>query len=314
MNTSPSPIHLALAFDQNFVMPLYVLLTSIFENNKQNTLHIHAIAAGVPTDERDKIVRFAKTHKSDISFYEVDEAYVASFATSQDSRYGLATFYRLLLPAMLPATVKKIIYIDVDIIVTGDLAELYNIDISTVPIAAVPDPVEWDRPDLGIPDRANYFNAGVLLINIELWKKQEIAEKAIRFLKEYPEKATYVDQDALNAVLIGNWRKLEDKFNYTYRVVPVASKKYLDNLLKSKTIIHYNESTKPWHRHCGSPLKYIYHEYFRKSPIAHMSPYFPIKLTKQNMYNMAKYSLLNIYINNEIAVSLWRKIKGVKPR
>ena len=309
MSTHNSFIHLALAFDQNFITPFYVLLTSVFENNKHNNLQIHAVATGVGTEERQKIADFVKSNNALISFYEVDEAYVASFATSKDSRYGLATFYRLLLPAMLPLQIEKIIYIDVDVIVIGDLAELYNIPIPGVPIAAVPDPVEWDRLDLDIPDRANYFNAGVLLINIALWKSQHIAEKAIKFLKEHPEKAIYVDQDALNAVLIGNWLKLGDKFNYTYRVVPRASQTFLNELLKSKTIIHYNESVKPWHRHSASPLKYVYHNYFRKSPISHKNNYFPIKYSAKNVYEIIKYSLFNAYINYESAVSGWRRIK-----
>lgn len=309
MDIPSSTLHLALAFDQNFITPLYVLLTSIFDNNAHNRLHIHAIATGVDQDERQAILRFAESRGAHLSFYEVDEAYVASFATFSDARYGLATFYRLLLPALLPSDVTKIIYIDVDIIVVGDLAKLYNIDIADVPIAAVPDPVEWDRPDLGIPDRANYFNAGVLLINIALWKQQQIAEKAIDFLKQYPEKATYVDQDALNAVLIGNWKKLDDKFNYTYRVVPVIPRVELKKIVATKVIIHYNESAKPWHRHSSSPLKYLYHQYFIKSPVAHQNPYFPVKISKQYLFKVMKYSLLNLYLQNETLVKVWRKVK-----
>jgi lipopolysaccharide biosynthesis glycosyltransferase len=310
MSNPSSTLHLALAFDQNFVTPLYVLLTSIFDNNAHNQLHIHAVATGVSQAERQAIVRFVESRDAHLSFYEIDESYVASFATFSDVRYGLAVFYRLLLPAMLPANVRKLIYIDVDTIVVGDLVQLYNIPLTDVPVAAVADPVEWDRPDLGIPDRANYFNSGVLLINIDLWKQQQIAEKAINFLKQYPEKATYVDQDALNAVLIGNWKKLDDKFNYTYRVVPVIPRKDLEKIVATKVIIHYNESAKPWHRHSASPLKYLYHQYFIKSPVAHQSPYFPVKISKQYLYKSLKYSLLNLYLQNETLVRVWRKIKS----
>jgi lipopolysaccharide biosynthesis glycosyltransferase len=309
MDTSSSPLHLALAFDQNFVTPLYVLLTSIFANNAHNQLHIHAVATGVSEAERTKITNFIESQHASISFYQIDESYVASFATSEDVRYGLAIFYRLLLPAMLPASVRKLIYIDVDIIVVGDLAELYNTPLEDVPVAAVADPVEWDRPDLGIPDRANYFNSGVLLINIDLWLRQQIAEKAISFLKQYPEKVTYPDQDALNATLIGNWRKLDNKFNYTYRAVPVIPRKELEKIVATKVIIHYNESAKPWHRHSASPLKYLYHQYFVKSPVAHQNPYFSVKISKQYLYKTVKYSLLNLYLQNEILVKVWRKIK-----
>jgi lipopolysaccharide biosynthesis glycosyltransferase len=302
-------IHLAFGFDQNFVTPFYVLLTSIFANNKKQRFHLHIIATGVSVHDREGLVAFIKHNNSVVFFYDVDEAYVASFSSANsDARYGLATYYRLLLPAMLPKAVKKVIYLDVDIIVVGSLGELYHTQVADVPVAAVPDPVEWDRPDLGV-NREDYFNAGVLLINTDLWIKQEISYQAIAFLREFPEKATYVDQDALNYVLINNWRKLPEKFNLTYRAVPLQSRAASIDFVKSRTIIHYNEGAKPWHYHSTSPLKFLYHHYFKLSPKRNEHPYLPLRLSQQQIKQLTKYKLLNFYINQPFIVKCWRILK-----
>ena len=308
--SSTSTIAIALAFDQNFITPLYVLLTSIFANNKGISFDIYAIATGVTDEQKAKLSNYVNENESTINFYRIDREYVASFATSSDARYGLAAFYRLLLPGLLPAGVGKVLYMDIDIVVVGNLAELYSTDITHIPVAAVPDPVEWDRPDLGIANRTDYFNSGVLLINVPLWKEQRVSEQAIDFLKKHPEKAIYVDQDALNAVLLNNWFKLDDKFNFTYRVVPFSSKKILKEFIKNKTIIHYNESTKPWHRLSTNRLDFLYHEYFKLSPLAGGNSYHPLVLSPTNIKRLIKLKLNYYYFNAPYLSTLWRKLKS----
>jgi lipopolysaccharide biosynthesis glycosyltransferase len=310
MLVSNSAINIALAFDQNFITPLYVLLTSIFYNNRRDEISIHAIATGITEQQKQELTDYVTINHSSINFYQIDREYVASFATSSDSRYGLAAFYRLLLPGMLPESVSKVIYMDIDTIVVGKLSELYDIDLAHVPVAAVPDPVEWDRPDLGITSRADYFNSGVLLMNIALWKEQKVSEQAISFLKKYPEKATYVDQDALNAVLINNWLKLNDKFNFTYRVVPFESRANLREFIKNKIIIHYNESTKPWNRVSSNKLDFLYHEYFKMSPKAALNPYHAFVFSRQNLKKLVKVKIDYLYFNAPLFSYLWRKIKS----
>jgi lipopolysaccharide biosynthesis glycosyltransferase len=309
MKGTDKVVNIALAFDQNFVIPLFTLLTSIFYNNKGTIFDIYAIATGISAHQKQELSDYAQANSATIQYYEINQAYVTSFATSSDPRYGLAAFYRLLLPGMLPENVSKVIYMDIDIIVVGNLSELYDIDIAHVPVAAVPDPVEWDRPDLGIANRADYFNSGVLLMNIPLWKEQKVSERAIDFLKKYPEKATYVDQDALNAVLINNWLKLDDKFNFTYRVVPFESRKSLRALIKNKIIIHYNQSTKPWHRVSSNKLDFLYHEYFKISPKAALNPYHEFVFSEQDLKKLIKIKLDYLYFNTPLFSYLWRKIR-----
>ena len=277
-------IHIALAFDQNFLTPFYVLLTSVFENNKQSNFYIHAIATGIDGDEKKRIITYVEGNNSKILFYELQKKHLETVVMPvTDPRYTLANFYRLFFPILISNAVSKVIYLDTDIVVIGDLAKLYDINVGSVPFAAVLDPGKEIRHDLGINEPDKYFNSGVLLMNLDKWREQKISEKALQFVSKYPEKCIYVDQCALNAVSIDNWMRLDTRFNVMGQYVPVIKKKYYKDFLKGKVIIHFN-IRKPWDRLCQMRLKYLYYYYYHKSPQA----------SRGRLYTNFNYSIKNI--------------------
>ena len=271
-------IHLALAFDQNFLTPFYVLLTSIFENNPHHKIVFHTIAAGVDQPERNHIIKFVQQHKCKIVFYEIDKKLVEKFVLPAHIHFSAATYYRLYFPELVPAEIGKLLYIDTDIIVIGDLAELYNQNIDSVPAAAVVDAMIPVRHDLGIYNFGQYFNAGVMLINLALWNSQKISERAIEYLGEYPENIVLADQDALNAILKDNWKPLNNKFNITFYDMPeYLPKKKFNEFLKDKVIIHYTTQNKPWMLSCTNRLRFLYQHYLKLSPHSDKQKYTDLK-------------------------------------
>jgi lipopolysaccharide biosynthesis glycosyltransferase len=115
-------IHIALAFDQNFIVPFYVLLTSIFLNNKNNNLLFHTITEGIDQKQKDEITSFVQGNNAEITFYSVDVKLVQQFILSLDAPHVTsATYYRLYFPELVPTSVNKLLYLDIDIIVNGDL-------------------------------------------------------------------------------------------------------------------------------------------------------------------------------------------------
>ena len=284
VKNSGNTIHIALAFDQNFLTPFYVLLTSVFENNKQSNFYIHAIATGIDGAEKKRIINYVEANNSKILFYELQKKHLETVVMPvTDPRYTLANFYRLFFPILISDTINKVIYLDTDIVVIGDLATLYNTNVEAVPFAAVLDPAKEIRVDLGIREPNSYFNSGVLLMNLDNWREQKISEKALQFVSQYPEKCIYVDQCALNAVSINNWIRLDSRFNVMGQYVPVIKKKYYKDFLKDKVIIHFN-IRKPWDRLCQMRLKYLYYYYYHKSPQA----------SSGRLYNNFNYSIKNI--------------------
>ncbi len=109
-------------------------------------------------------------------------------------------------------------------------------------------PVPGDlHTKLGIAHKVDYFNSGVLLMNITEWKKQQITKKAIQFLQDFPKNILIADQDALNAVLKNNWLKISNRFNLTYFDVPAdLPERQLKAYLKDKVIIHFTPKFRPF--------------------------------------------------------------------
>jgi lipopolysaccharide biosynthesis glycosyltransferase len=287
-------IHIALAFDKNYITPFYVLLTSIFTNNRDCNFYFYVIASGLKENELKRISEFIKRHNADIKFYEIDHTQVSNLVMPEKSHFAPSTYYRLFFPSMVPENISKLLYIDTDIVVINSLSELYNTEV-ILPIAATLDPKEEVRPELGIFEKGKYFNAGVLLINLEKWKKANVLEKSIKYLKDYPEKIKLVDQDALNAVLIDNWQKLPNKYNVTFYDVPEnIQRKQINAFLKDKIIIHYSTQNKPWLLGCTNRLRFLYDYYLKLSP-------YPDKLTygynAKPYWKLARRSLKELLID-----------------
>jgi len=259
-------LHIAFAFDQQFVTPFYVLLTSIFLNNKKCKFTFHVIAEGVGNGERKKIAAFVSHNNCEINFYQISSEIVSGFKIPENSHFSPSTYFRIFFPALINKEIKKLLYLDTDIIVIGDLLDLYNTTVS-LPIGACVDKKIQKRPELGIHEEDKYFNAGVLLINLDEWKRQHISEKTIQFLNDFPEKIRWVDQDALNAVLKDNWHQIPAKYNVTFYDIPeYLKKKEFENFLKDKVIIHYTTQNKPWLLTCVNRFRFLYYYYLRKSP------------------------------------------------
>nr|MBA2761518.1 glycosyltransferase family 8 protein [Segetibacter sp.] len=215
-----------------------------------------------------------------------------------DSQFTIATYYRLYFHALIPEGIDKLLYIDTDTIVIGDLKELYNIDIGNAPIAAVADPVPELRSDLGLYKEGQYFNAGVLLIDIKNWREQKVTENALQFILDHPEKIQYVDQDALNATLIDKWFRIDKKYNlsYLYVSLQVPAKA----LIKDAVIIHYTTSLKPWHCLAKNKLRYLYQRYLKMSPKSNEKKYIDFKWTLPIVRTFVRMRIKEFYFNKEI--------------
>ena len=257
-------MHLALNFEQNYVTPFYVFLTSVFENNAGSSFTFHVITSGLPAADEAGLKSYVQAKGSELVFYS-PQNFAADFTNHGFSR---ATFYRLLFASLLPPEVTKFLYIDVDVVVIGKLRELYDTDTQGLPLAAVPEPSMQFRPDLGHKEGDLYFNAGVLLIDRVRWNQQQISERAIAFLQANHQRIPYADQDALNATLVGNWRPLSPRFNVMSIYVPHRIRKQaIADFLRDKVVIHYTHTAKPWHAHCSNRLRFLYYKYLRLSPV-----------------------------------------------
>jgi lipopolysaccharide biosynthesis glycosyltransferase len=299
MDAKKSTLNIALAFDQNFTTPVYVLLTSIFTNNASYHISFHVIAEGLDKITKDDISLFVEKNNGSISYYSVEKKVVQQFILSKDAPHVTsATYYRLFFPELVSESINYLLYLDTDIIVIGDLGRLFQTSLSPFPLGAVADPKIIKRPDLGIDNGGGYFNAGVLLIDLKEWKRQRVTEKTVEFLNSSGEKIVLGDQDALNFVLANNWHKLQRCYNVTFYDIPIRLKrKELTGYLKDKVIIHYTTQHKPWLLTSHNRLRYLYYDYFRKSPQAGSNMYADVKLRKKYWYKLFKRQLKELLVD-----------------
>lgn len=307
-------IHFALAFDDKYINPFYVLLGSIFLNNKQNGIIIHIIVTGISQAEKEAITTYVIENSGKIIFYEVDLNYVSKLIVPEKDENPLtgAMYYRLFFPFLVSPEVTRLLYIDVDTIVVGDLAGLADINLRGRPAGAVTDTDMPVRSDLNIFSTENYFNSGVLLIDIAVWKEQRISEHALKIIQEEPERIKqYPDQDALNIALKDNWYRLPTKYNLMRLYVPnEVPKRRFPLFLKDQKIIHYN-GKKPWFSDCEHRLRHVYQQYAKSSPHPEASRITKVSLSKEKRDKLLRSRLIEFYFDQPELVSLWRRVKAL---
>lgn len=130
-------IHIALAADSNYLVPITVVLQSIFDNNRGEDITIYLLYLEGTLKEEDLLflTDFTRQRKGTFTELKIKQEQIDGFS---ETRHGKATLLRLCLPNLLPG-LNKILYLDGDIIVNGDLSPLFDLDISGYHVAAAKD-------------------------------------------------------------------------------------------------------------------------------------------------------------------------------
>lgn len=107
-------------------------------------------------------------------------------------------------PELLPKDIDRVLYLDCDIIVDGDVSKMYFSEIKDISAIVTTDfmSIQAGNPKrLGYDERHGYFNSGMMLINISYWREHDILQRSINYIKENSEILFLYDQDVLNYVL-----------------------------------------------------------------------------------------------------------------
>lgn len=251
-----------------------VFLSSIKKTNNSNRITVFVLSEALTEESKNSLMKIVAGTYIILNFIKIDLSTLPPLPLEGKAHISVATYYRILLPFILPDDIDKVLYLDCDMLVLDDLLPLYNSDISKLNAAAT---IDMFNDDKRINERlmyavdAGYFNAGMLLINLENWRRNKISEKAIDFIKNYPEKCEAHDQDALNHALNGSYLKVSARYNmqldffcdYKYLIVNSSYYPDIENSRKNPCIIHFTGPTKPWLKNCNHPYK-IFWDYFQE--------------------------------------------------
>ena len=155
----------------------------------------------------------------------------------------MSNYLRLLLARMLPATVKRVIYLDSDLVVIGDLGPLWSMDLEGGAIAGVQDDKAMHfemRRGSARKDATKYLNSGVLLIDLAKWRESDCEKRLIDVIGSY-ERLPHHDQSAINLALPDEALLISTRWNF----IPVIVWDE-DHVPEQPVIVHYAGACKPW--------------------------------------------------------------------
>lgn len=188
---------------------------------------------------------------SQIINIRVDQNMFNSYKTGDLINY--TTFFRYLIPDLV--TSDRSLYLDCDLLVTGDLSELFYMDMEGKPVAAVASACAWESDPYG-------FNAGVLLIDNSLWRSNSYISQLLKLTEEKQAEVAMADQSILNIFFQHNWKEIDSTYNYlvgldyNYRAAELSR---LENSLPK--IIHFAGTHKPWHTYSSTRLRELWWTY-----------------------------------------------------
>lgn len=271
MARDPNEIVVAFGVDINYAPHLAVTIASIVANAPGARFRFMIIHDGVPPSHQSQVETAAPGQI--FEWHEIADTRLLEI--EGHNHITRASYFRFAIPAFAPSDAKRVIYLDCDLVVLGDLREMVRIDLKGNMVGAVRDPA-IDSEDFArrwgkTPKRGAYFNAGVLLLDIEMIRSTGTFESAIKILRENREKCTFADQCALNFLMWDHWTPIDPTWNVQRRTVIQEGTPCYLTAEEMKTgyrpkIIHFTETNKPWSPDAYHPYVWTYYKYLRQTP------------------------------------------------
>jgi lipopolysaccharide biosynthesis glycosyltransferase len=274
------PLTIVCAADDKYVMPLTVTINSVLANLRNHQqIVVFVIDGGIRQSNKHKIINSLSTEKVDVKIQWVQPRADLLEKMKVSGHVTVATYFRLLIPDLLPDWFNKAIYLDGDIVVNEDLGKLWDLELGDNYLLAVQDTSApyvsspaglTNYKELGIPSDWKYFNAGVLAINLQKWRTDSVSAKVIQYLAENEEHVRWWDQDGLNAILAGKWGELDPKWNvmllpHLYDCPSLRNNTFNEDvyngIVKNPCILHFASSSKPWTYNYRFPAKDLFFQY-----------------------------------------------------
>lgn len=260
-------MNILITSDSKYLKQILVLLKSIELNNigKHNVYLMYR-------ESEKMILSGVNKDVFNINYIEVDDKYLDEYP-QLEKRYPVEIYYKLIAHLHLPKDIDRILYLDPDIVVKGDISEFYNYDFkdnyyvatSHVKMACK----KFNDIRLGLGKEIPYINVGVLLINLEALRKIDVKRDIDEFLKNNRYKMMLPDQDIISC-LYGNKAIILDDIIYNLGEKNFRQRRLVDKNMNidfvenNVKIIHYYGRNKPWNKNYRGVLNKYYNEYESK--------------------------------------------------
>ena len=261
---------LLLTLDENYLRPCQVMLDSFFAGNpEERDVTVYLLHSGIPTGKLEKLAGFCTGFGAELKPMIVDTALFESAPTSK--RYPKEMYYRLLSPLILPRELDRVLYLDPDMLIINPLRPLWELDLHGKTFAAA--------SHTGLTEMANeinqvrldteheYFNSGVMLIDLNAARKLVTAEDVFRCVSEHEKELILPDQDVFNMLYGKETQPIDDVVwnydvrNYSKYLIRSSGRHDLNWVMQNTAVLHFCGKNKPWKEDYKNPFGMLYLHY-----------------------------------------------------
>ena len=267
-----SEIHVCIACNDNYAPHGAALIASIMENKVENDqLVFHILSDKLSQKTKSKMEKMNDQWNFEIEFIDFSDEIYRGFPELGGTH---TPYFRLAIHRLLAPEIKRVLYLDCDMIVTTSLSWLYHVDIDGKYGAVVAERKDSKFTTHSFP----YFNSGMILFNLDKYRTDDIEKKIMKMAKDRPGQFDLYDQDLLNEVFQGNVVYLPLEWNVmlfpeqikgieqSYCSEVVFTNEEIEMAKKNPRITHFVTSKKPWGNGCTHPHQSLYWTYLKATP------------------------------------------------
>ena len=264
-------MNILVTLDRNYLEPLKVMLGSMYLNNPSESFDIYLIADDI--DERDLECLDSLCPEGGVNYHFLSVPEDCFRDSPENRYYSRAMYYRLLASQILPEKLERILYIDPDTLIINPLRELYEMDLQDhLYAAAMHRGITGISGPLGkirLPENESgeYFNSGVLLMNLPLLREAVNPQEIFSYVEKYHAALILPDQDILNALYgekilpVDEMRWNYDARDYNSYLLLSQGKADMDWVMENTAILHFCGKRKPWQKGCRTRFAVLYKHY-----------------------------------------------------
>lgn len=286
-------INIAYACDDNYMEQTAVSILSLIRNTKE-PLRIFIIDMGIKNSSKKKLKSMINSNPK-IGLEFIDKTILfGDFSAETTKRHTNSVYAKIFFSKI--EKIEKIIYLDSDTVINGNIKSLWEIDMEGRAIAGVETICDFQiKKMLGLSVDDIFINDGIVLIDLVKWRLEKYEEKCIEFIKKYNYNPPVLSEGTINVICKNDILKISPSFNLMSSFIffkpkdlnILAGKKLYDEIvfresIKSPIIIHYLASfyNRPWNKECKHPLKNLYLDYKKETPWSD-SPFGKVKLSRK---------------------------------
>ena len=240
--------HILLCGDKNYIKYCGVTLTSILLSNKENDFEFHIFCDEISDTDLDKLRNTSEKFGTTINIYYLNIELINKFSKDMQGKehISIAAYFRFIAFGLLNKNIDKVLYLDSDILVNGDINIFWNQNMLNKTAIVIEDAFGKKHAERLKVDK--YFNSGVIFIDLRKWKSNNFSDICVQ--KAIEKVYEFLDQDILNLVLNKETIFIDKKYNYYYslsRLLDESEKPSKEILNANIAICHFCGASKPWH-------------------------------------------------------------------